>query len=134
MDVAASMQAVADRLDVITGLRCYGYPVGKVTPPAAVVSYPTALDFDETYGRGSDRLTLPVVLVVGKASDRAARDALGAYCNGTGPRSVKATLESGAYTAFDSIRVVSVDFDVYTIAAVDYLTAIFAIDLYGQGS
>jgi len=134
MDLATCMQAVSDRLDTITALRCFAYPAPKVTPPAAIVTYPTALAFDETYGRGSDRLTLPVVVMVGKASDRAARDQLGAYCNGSGPRSVKAVLESGTYTAFDSLRVTGVEFDVYQIGAVDYLTAIFSLDITGHGS
>jgi hypothetical protein len=97
MNLADVMDAVGDRLDTIAGLRVFAYPPGSVTPPAAVVSYPEGIEFDATYGRGSDRMTLPVVVVVGKASDRAARDKLGAYCDGSGASSVKAVLESGEY-------------------------------------
>lgn len=134
MNLANVMDAVSDRLDTIDGLRCFAYPPGSVTPPAAVVSYPGDYTFDETYGRGSDRLTLPVVLVVGKATDRTSRDALGAFCDGSGVKSVKAVLESGTYTAFDSLRVASIEFDVVTIAATDYLAAIFDIEIFGAGS
>jgi len=134
MNLAAVMDAVSTRLDTIANLRCFAYPPAKLTPPAAVVSYPETYTFDETYGRGSDRMTLPVVLVVGRVSDRSARDELGAYCNGTGARSVKAVLQSGTYTAFDSLRVVSIDFDVVSIAGVDYLAALFDLDIFGPGS
>ena len=105
-----------------------------MTPPAAVVSYPETIDFDQTYGRGADKMTIPVVVVVGRASDRAARDALGAYCDGSGASSVKAVLESGTYTAFHTVRVESIEFDVVTIAAVDYMAALFDLDIAGSGS
>lgn len=134
MDLANVMDAVSNRLATIAGLRCFAYPPPTITPPAAVVSYPDACEFDATYGRGMDRLKLPVVLVVGKVSDRATRDALGAYCNGSGASSVKAVLESGTYSAFDSLRVESIDFDVVSIAGVDYMAGAFTLDIAGQGS
>jgi hypothetical protein len=134
MDLAAVMDAVSTRLDIIDGLRCHPYPPPTLTPPAAVVSYPDMLTFDEAYARGADRIKLPVVLVVGRVSDRAARDKLGAYCNGSGASSVKAVLESGAYTVFDSLRVEGIDFDVVTIASVDYMAALFTLDIVGSGS
>lgn len=134
MDLALVMDEVAGRLRIIEGLRVFEYPPGALTPPAAVVTYPLDVTFDATYGRGMDRMTLPVVAVVGKATDRTARDALAAYCAGTGERSVKAVLESGAYTAFHTLRVVGIDFDVMTIAATDYLGATFSLDITGQGT
>jgi hypothetical protein len=134
VNLANVMQAVSDRLDTIAGLRCFGYPPGTVSPPAAIVSYPDHLTFDETYGRGMDRLTLPVVVVVGRPTDRSTRDRLTAYCDGSGTSSVKAVLESGTYTAFDVIRVTGIEFDTVSIAAVDYLAAIFDLDIAGHGS
>lgn len=134
MNLANVMQAVSDRLGTIAGLRCFGYPPGSVTPPAAVVSYPESIKFDETYGRGMDRMTLPVVLVVGKVSDRTARDRLGAYCDGSGASSIKAVLESGTYAAFDTVRVTGVEFDTVSIAATEYVAALFDLDIAGHGS
>jgi hypothetical protein len=134
VDLAAVMQAVSDRLDTIAGLRCHAHPPGTVTPPAAVVSYPDTYTFDETYGRGMDRIKLPVVVVVGRPTDRSTRDHLAAYCNGSGASSVKAVLESGTYTAFDVVRVAGIDFDVVTFAAIDYLAAIFDLDIAGKGT
>lgn len=134
MDLVAVMDEIGDRLDTIDGLRVFRYPPDSITPPAAVVAYPDSLTFDETYGRGMDRLTLPVVVVVGRQSDRASRDNLGRYCDGSGSASVKAVLESGSYTAFDTLRVMSVEFDSVTMAGTDYVAAMFDVDIAGSGA
>ena len=134
MNLADVMDEVAAKLDTIAGLRCFAYPADAVQPPAAIVSYPETITFDETYGRGMDRLTLPVVVVVGKPTDRSSRDALAAYCHGSGARSVKAVVEAGTYTAFDTVRVTSIEFDVVVIAGTDYLAALFDLDVAGAGS
>lgn len=134
MDLGEVMQAVSDRLDTIDGLRCFPYPPGTVSPPAAVVSFPDTITFDETYGRGMDRMTLPVVVVVGRPTDRSTRDALALYCNGSGASSVKAVLESGAYSEFHTVRVTGIEFDVVSIGGTDYMAAMFDLDIAGQGS
>lgn len=88
VNLATVMQALADRLDTIPGLRVYGYPPDKPpAPPSAVVTYPDTYTYDETYARGMDRLELPVVLLVGKVSDRASRDTIAAYADGAGGQS-----------------------------------------------
>jgi hypothetical protein len=128
------MQAIADRIDTITGLRVYAYPPDVVQPPAAIVTYPDAYTFDATYGRGMDRITdLPIVVLVGKVSDRASRDTITQYVNGSGATSIKTVVESGTYTAFDTVRVTGVTFDIIAIAAVEYLGATFTLDIAGQG-
>lgn len=130
------MDDVARRLGMIEGLRAYEFPPDKVDIPAAVVSYPDDLTYDGVYQRGGDRMTLPVVAVVGRASDRAARDLLSVYVDGDGPKSFKRVLESKdlpAYTAFDSVRVMKAEFDVVTIAGVDYVAALFDLDIIGSG-
>ncbi|MFC0628544.1 hypothetical protein [Kribbella deserti] len=134
MDVGAVMQAVADRIDTIDNLRVYAYPPDTVNPPAAVVSYPAEYEFDATYGRGMDRISdLPVVVLIGKVSDRTSRDKVAQYVNGTGTASLKAVIESGTYTAFDTVRVASVSFDIIAVAGVEYLGATFILDIAGQG-
>lgn len=134
MNLGAVMDAVAARLDTIVGLRCFAYPPDAIQPPAAIVSYPETIAFDATYGRGMDRITLPLVVVVGKVHDRSTRDVLGAYCGGSGATSVKAVLESGTYTAFDVVRVASAEFDVVTIAGTEYMAGLFELDIAGQGA
>lgn len=128
------MDEVAARARTIEGLQAYGWPKGNVSPPAAIVSYPDGYTFDATYGRGEDTMSLPLVLVVGLANDRAARDNLGAYCDGSGGRSIKQVLESGTYTSFGELRVASVEFDVVQIGGVDYLAALYTLDISGEGA
>lgn len=134
MNLADVMDEIATRLDTLAGLRVFAHPPGSVTPPAAIVAYPETYTFDATYGRGMDRLTLPVVLVVGKASDRAARDALAAYVDGSGASSIKALIEGGTYTTFHTVRVNGVEFDPITIGGTEYIAALFDLDIAGQGS
>lgn len=134
MDLSDVMDAVANRLDTIAGLRVVAYPDGQVNPPCAVVAMPSDISFDATYARGSDRLTLPVVVLVSGTVPRMARDAMAAYCDGSGSSSIKAVVESGSYTAFDSVRVTGIQFDAYTYGGVEYPAAIFDLDIYGHGS
>jgi hypothetical protein len=134
MDIGACMQQMADRLGTITGLRAVGYPASQVSPPAAIVSYPNSIDYDKTYRRGQDAVEIPVVVVIGKTADRTTRDALAAYSAGAGASSIKTVLESGTYTAFETIRVASADFDVVTIAGVDYMAGVFTCEITGIGA
>lgn len=137
MDLAAVMQAVADRLDTIAGLRVFAYPPDMPpSPPAVVVSYPDTLTYDETYGRGMDRLELPIVVLVGKVSDRASRDKIAMWVNGSGATSIKTVLESGTYTAFDTIRCMRVEFDIVTFGGTgsELLAATITVDIAGSGA
>jgi len=135
MNLADVMTQVGARLDTIAGLNVFAFPPDNLHPPAAWIGYPEEYTFDETYGRGMDRITnLPVIVVVAKVSDRSARDEVGAYVNGAGAKSVKGVLESGAYSAFHTLRVTGVSFDVLTRGGTDYLAALFTVDIAGQGS
>jgi hypothetical protein len=99
-----------------------------------VVAFPEDYTFDATYGRGMDRMTLPVVVMVGKVSDRTSRDRLTAYLDGSGATSIKAVIEAGTYTAFDVVRVMDATFDVVSMAGVDHLAATFSLDIAGSGA
>ena len=130
------MDEVAARLETIKDLRTYGFSPDSITPPAVVVTYPDSYTYDGTYQRGMDRMVLQLVAVVGRASDRSSRDLLSIYVDGDGPSSFKRVLESKdlpAYTAFHSLRVTGAEFDVVTIAGVDYVAALFDLDIVGSG-
>lgn len=135
MNIDTVMTEVATRLKTIDKLRVFDHPVDKVEPPTAIVSLPE-ITFDLTYGRGTDRYQLPVILAVGKVVDRAARANVAPYVAGAGPKSFKAVLEdeSAPYASFDSLRVTGVEFDVISWSAVDYLTATFLLDILGSGA
>ncbi len=139
MDLSDVMDAVADRLRTIDRIadRTFAYPPLKVEAPAGIVAYPDSIDFDATYGRGLDMIRgLEVTIVEGKVSDRDARDRIAPYVAGTGLSSVKAVLEAGPHTGepWDDLHVLSVAFDVVTLAGTDYMAATFKIDLAGPGT
>lgn len=133
MNVGEAMIGLGEALAAIADLRVFDYPPDSVTPPAAIVSYPDPIDFDMTMGRGSDRATVPVHVVIGRVSDRAARNALTAYMAGSGDRSVKAAIEADRTLggAVDSVRVVSVSGGELNVGGVSYLAATFSVDLIG---
>ncbi len=133
MDLAKVMDEVGDALDTIDGLRVYRWPPDTVEPPAGVVSYPDTYEYDATMRRGKDRVTLPIVITVGKASTRTARDRLAAYADGSGPRSIKAVVEAHTYTACGPPRVTGAEFDLATIAGVEMIAATFMADIAGPG-
>lgn len=130
-DVAEELAAV---LSTVTGLRVHAWPVGSVVPPAAVVGLPVSVVFDETYGRGVDVVEVQVVAVVGKVTERAARDLLAEYGSGSGDTSFKQALESGSYASCDSVSVKRWESDVYTAGGVDYGAAVFDLEIRGPGS
>lgn len=134
MRLAEVMDEVAARLRSINGLRVWEWPAASVTPPAAVVAYPDEYTPHATYVRGADKMTLPVFVVVGKASERSSRDLLSDYVDGSGARSLIAVLESGNYTAFHSLTVSNIEFDTMRIAETDYLAAIFDCNIIGSGT
>jgi hypothetical protein len=135
MNLNTVADEIATVLDTIAGLRISDYPPASVTPPAGIVSYPASVEFDATYGRGMDRIPdWPVLVVVGKATDRTARERIYAYAAATGASSVKAVLEAHTYTSLATLRVVSCEFDVLEIASVNYISALFHLDIAGQGT
>ena len=134
MNELAVMKEVAAKLDTIAGLRAFAFPPDTVTPPAAVVGDAEECVFDETFGRGMDRLTLPVWLVIGKTSDRGSRIEVSPYTAGSGAKSMKAAIQTKPYTAFDTVRVTGWTAEVITLAAVDYLARKFTLDIAGRGT
>lgn len=134
MNISDVMQEIAARLDTISGLTVHSYPAYRVSPPAAIVTFPSEYGYDETYARGADRLVLPVVLLVGSVDDRTTRDRIGKYADGSGPDSVKQVIESGSYTTFDTLRVTDVVFDRVTVGGDEYVSATFNIEILGRGA
>jgi hypothetical protein len=132
------MDEMARKLRLAPSLagRTYAYPPASVKAPAAIVTYPEDYTFDATYGRGMDRMTGEVVVVVGRPHERQSRDLLTKYVNGSGPESVKALLDGGqgSYDSCDSVRVSGIEFDVVVIGGVEYLGAVFAVDIAGRGA
>lgn len=133
LDLGSVMDAIGTRLATISGLRIADYPSDTANPPQAIVSLPETVEYDTVAGRGADRVVIPITVLVGRVSERAARDALAQYVSGVGALSIKAAVE-GADGALDgavhTVRVTAARVDVVTIQAVDYLGASFDVEVY----
>lgn len=135
MDLEAVSEEIRTALGGITGLRVPVWGVGEVQAPAAVVTLPESVDFDETYGRGKDRYPdLQVVVLVGSPEERASIKALAKYVAGSGAKSIKAVLEAYTWTTCESVRVTGADFPRATFAGTPYLAAAFHLDIIGKGA
>lgn len=134
MNIAAVMDEVGVKLGTISGLRVFPFSVKSVQPPAAIVGWPDPYNYDLTFGRGSDRFTLPIYVVVGNVDAKASRNKISAYANGSGTSSIKAVLEAAVYTECDTVVVRSCEFSSITVAGVEFLAATFQVDVTGAGS
>lgn len=134
MNLSDVMDDIGQALKTIEGLRVFPYNVERVASPAAVVGWPETIEYDAGMGRGADRMTLVVFLLVASPQQRSARDQLARYLNGGGPESVKAAIDGGTYTALDSARVMRARVDTLTSAGTDYLGAVLDVDIIGRGA
>lgn len=136
MNLTDVMAELAAKLES-TGARVSDYAADSIHPPAAFVGMPERIDFDQTYGRGSDTMTVPVVVLVARTDARAGHTLLKPYADGAGPKSVKAALDSSdtnTYVSCDIVRVSTVEFPVYVAGDIKYLSAEFSVDIEGGGS
>jgi hypothetical protein len=136
MNLSDVADEIAAQLDTIAGLRCFAYQPETINPPTAIVLNPVpgGIEYDQSYQRGMDRITLPLLLVVGAASNRSAQAAVRLFCDGSGAQSVKAVVEAGTYTSLHTVRVTIGGIDGVTIGGQEYLAAFFDLDVTGQGS
>lgn len=138
MNIEDVMSEIGEKLETIPQLRVFPYWADKIAPPAAIVGLPEDIKYDETYGRGSDAVTVPVWLLVSRASDRASNAQLAAYLSGSGTRSVKAAVDSkrltNEYASCDTVTVVTAKTGTYTSSGVSLLGAEFSVQVTGSGS
>lgn len=127
------MDEIGNALETIDGLRVRPFTEQRVTPPAAMVTLPTRIDYDVTQARGSDELLLPVIIFVGRVDAGSSARALGLYVNGIGDRSVKQAIEAHVASAYDFAHVQDAQFLIMSVASVELLTATFRVRIVGKG-
>lgn len=128
------MDELGSALRTVNGLRVHPYDEERITPPAALISLPTNVDYDQTYGRGSDVMNLLVTLLVSQAGGaRTGRGAIAPYADGSGPKSIKKVLERHSYTSCDSVVVASSEFARIKFSEIVFLGVIFRVEITGQG-
>ena len=122
---------LATNLATITGLRTYSYIPDIINPPVAVAG-PASVEYDAAFNRGHDNLLWDVVVIVSRADEKAAQDALDGYCDGTASTSVKTAVESDPTLGGAVINARVTDMTSYQSLAVgetQYLAATFRISI-----
>lgn len=135
MNLDAVAGELAAALRTIAGLNVPEWGVQRVHPPFALVAMPEQVTYDATYQRARDVIEdWPVLVLVAHPTKPEARRTVAAYADGSGPMSVKAAIEGHTYTALTAVRVASAQFDTVVYAGVDYLAAMFQLEISGEGA
>jgi len=93
VNIASVRDAMAAKLEALTGVRVFSYVPDSVPVPAAVVGNVT-INFDDAQNRGLDQGTCDVLLIVSRMAERSAQETLDKWLNTTGVGSVKTILEA----------------------------------------
>jgi hypothetical protein len=134
MNLTDVMEEIADKLRMFTGLNVFDYPCDEVTPPAAILSYPESIDYDQTYDEGTVQFSgMTLYMVTDRADSKSARIQMSHWTNTSGPQSIKRFLDTENYTSCDAVHLGNATFDVMRVAGIDYLVGIFTFDVQGDG-
>lgn len=142
MNIEDVSDEIATRLRTVAGLRVHQDDPGSIDPPCVAIALPEDVQFDQTYGRGSDRISWSLALIVARLDSDKARltRRLSPYLAGAGPVSIKQVIESDdaniytRYTAFHTIRLVRAEIAILQYGSIDYQGVIFEADIFGQGT
>lgn len=136
MNVVDVMDEIGRKLRQIDGLNVADWDAEDVSVPAALVPLPDRIDYDKTYGRGSDGITIEFMIVIGLGNKRAASKQAAEFAAPSGPRSVREKVgaaPNNRYEYCDDVQVQSCEFDVVRIAGTDYLGCVFTAMIAGNG-
>lgn len=136
MNLSTVMEELGAAVGTVAGLRVYPWAASKISPPGVIFGLPDEIRPNEAYGRGKMRVPdLPLILLVGRASNRTELATLAAYCAGSGSKSLVAALQGyGGFTQIEAITITRIELDAVKLAGIDYLGAIFHLDLIGSGT
>jgi hypothetical protein len=133
VNIADVMDELGTALDEIEGLTVFPYWADQLpVVPAATIAWPD-IDYNQTFGRGTDSFTIPIFILVGTYDAKSSRNALAAYLDGGGDHSVIAAIDAGVYTSCDVVNVASARVDSFTSAGIEYLGAEFRVEIVGDG-
>jgi hypothetical protein len=136
MNLANVMDEIADKLMQFTGVNIFPHPVDEITPPGGVLGYPERINYYETYGNGDGDDTyedMPLWMVTDRSDMKDARDQIAKWTDRKGNSSIITFLEKQNYMSCDDVQVAEARFDIITIAGIDYMAAMFTLNVVGEG-
>ncbi len=135
--IRAVLDEIAGKMAAIPGVVAYAWDKSKITTtPAVLVGLPDRTQYRTQYSRRGQKLTVTLIVLVGKANDRSAQNNLLPFMENSGPLSVFGAVDSEftTYTTCDDVTVVECEPDVYINAGTHYLGAEFTIDVTATGA
>lgn len=127
-------EAIAQQLYAIPNLTVSQFRTNAVQAPHAVISVPSGR-YDATMGRGSDTITVQVLVLVSRADDETGLGLLDEFVGGHGQRSIKTAVERATGEGLSFVRVTG--FDIGTTSAPDgseYIAATFDAEAVVAGA
>jgi hypothetical protein len=109
---------LVDALKTLPGLTVSPYRAANVQPPHAVIGLPQ-IEYDSTFGRGSDTLSLQILVYVSRADDELAQANLDEFLSGHGGRSLKTVLEDTNLTGLTEASVTLLRTETGTASSAD---------------
>lgn len=135
--VAKELAVNAERIPDLAG-KSYHWPNLAVNPPAFIVGAPDELDMQGAYQVGMQEVELDVYVLIGRGEwNRDATEEVYSYCSGSGPKSIKAALDttpSRVYSSCDIVVVTRMVADTITAEGVQHPAARFTIEITGSGN
>lgn len=129
-------KGIAANLATIRGLRTGNTVPDQPNPPVAIVSPDsTPVTFDIAMNRGLDQFRFTVTVIVGRADERSAQNALDAYCAGSGASSIKQAIELDRTLGgvANDCRVTEISsYGSISINETQYLAAEFLVTVYAS--
>lgn len=127
-------QAIATQLMTVPNLTVSQFRVTAIQPPHAVLNVASGR-YDATMGRGSDTITVQIMVLVARADDESGLAILDEFVAGHGERSVKSVVEDAAGDGLSFVRVIG--YEVGTTSAPDgseYIVATFDAEAVVSGT
>lgn len=95
-DISAIRTELKTRLATLVGTAGDAYAYWQVEPrtPSFMISAIGPTDYDSTFGRGSDNITITITATTSSGLDEAAQRQIDDWCDTSGSTSVKAALET----------------------------------------
>lgn len=89
--LGAIRDAIKATLATIDGVRIYDTVPDQINLPAVLI-LPIEADFNKAFGRGHDSYSFDLFVMTSRTVARTSQDALDAFLNGSGARSIRATI------------------------------------------
>ena len=121
-----------DALGGIRGLSVSVFQTPTVVPPHAVIRLSSG-SYDLSMGRGLDEIAARVVVYVSRAMDDTALEQLDQFITGTGPRSIKAAIESATGNGISYFRVTEFAIGVTSVGDQEFMAATFEVQIILTG-